>query len=162
MTPWRFAICAFWNLSRPIWSLSLTAPLVVPREFEYAQIAFLSLAGASTTKGLLESALYVLANDLTLQQTLHSAPSLIPAFLNEVLRTRPPLRRIIGRRTTREIELRDSVLPRSALLMIDLELAQRDELVFPDPTGLICTVVDRQRWHLASARTHVSVLVWRA
>jgi len=103
------------------------------REFDYAQIAFLTLAGASTTKGLLEGALYVLANDLALQQTLRSTPSLIPAFLNEVLRTRPPLRRIIGRKTTREIELRDSVLPRSALLMIDLELTQRDGEVFPDP-----------------------------
>jgi len=103
------------------------------REFEYAQIAFLTLAGASTTKGLLESALHVLANDLALQQMLHSAPSLIPAFLNEVLRTLPPLRRIIGRRTTREIALGESVLPRSALLMIDLERAQRDGEVFPDP-----------------------------
>ena len=103
------------------------------REFEYAQIVFLSLAGASATKGLLESALTVLANDLALQQTLHSAPSLIPAFLNEVLRTRPPLRRIIGRRTTREIELGDSALPRSALLMIDLERTQRDGEAFPDP-----------------------------
>jgi len=103
------------------------------REFEYAQIAFLTLAGASTTKGFLENALHVLANDLALQQTLHSAPSLIPAFLNEVLRTLPPLRRIIGRRTTREIALGESVLPRSALLMIDLERAQRDGEVFPDP-----------------------------
>ena len=103
------------------------------REFEYAQIAFLTLAGASTTKGFLESALFVLANDLALQQTLHSAPSLIPAFLNEVLRTRPPLRRIIGRRTTREIELGECVLPRSALLIIDLERTQRDGEVFPDP-----------------------------
>jgi cytochrome P450 len=103
------------------------------REFDYAQIAFLSLAGASTTKGLLESALYVLANDLTLQETLRSTPSLIPAFLNEVLRTRPPLRRIIGRRTTREVELRECVLPSSALLMIDLERTQRDGEVFADP-----------------------------
>jgi len=103
------------------------------REFEYAQIAFLTLAGASTTKGFLENALHVLANDLALQQTLHSAPSLIPAFLNEVLRTLPPLRRIIGRRTSREIALGESVLPRSALLMIDLERAQRDGEVFPDP-----------------------------
>ena len=103
------------------------------REFEYAQIAFLTLAGASTTKGFLENALHVLAKDLALQQTLYSAPSLIPAFLNEVLRTLPPLRRIIGRRTTREIALGESVLPRSALLMIDLERAQRDGEVFPDP-----------------------------
>lgn len=102
-------------------------------EFDYAQIAFLTLAGASTTKGLLESALYVLANDLALQHALHGAPSPIPAFLNEVLRTRPPLRRIIGRRTTREIELGDCTLPRSALLMIDLERTQRDGEVFPDP-----------------------------
>ncbi|MBV8978152.1 MAG: cytochrome P450 [Alphaproteobacteria bacterium] len=103
------------------------------RKAEYAQIAFLSLAGVSTTKGLLESALFILANDLALQQTLQRAPSMIPAFLNEVLRTRPPLRRIIGRKTTREVELGGIVLSKSALLTIDLERAQRDTDAFPDP-----------------------------
>ena len=45
----------------------------------------------------------------------------------------PPLRRIVGRTMLREIALPDAVLPRGAILLIDLERAHRDADVFAEP-----------------------------
>jgi cytochrome P450 len=103
------------------------------RADDYAKLVFLSLAGVSTTKALLENAMHVLAGERGLQETLYRSPSLIPGFVNEVLRTRPPLRRIIGRRVNRDIMLSEGKLSDGALLMIDIERAQRDPGAFNNP-----------------------------
>jgi len=96
------------------------------RREEFARLAFLTMAGVDTTAGLLGSAIDILASQPMLQTKLRAAPSRIPSFINETLRYRPPLRRLVGRRTSRPVQLSGSVLPSGALLVIDLGRAHRD------------------------------------
>lgn len=103
------------------------------RRGDFARLAFLTMAGVDTTAGLIGSAIDTLAMRPALQDALHAAPERIPAFVGETLRYRPPLRRLVGRRTTAEVALSQGVLPSGALLVIDLERAHRDGEAYPDP-----------------------------
>jgi cytochrome P450 len=103
------------------------------RSAEFARVAFLTMAGVDATAGLLGSAIHLLSLRPDLQQRLRTDPSLIPDAAGETLRMWPPLRRIVGRTTLREIVLPDAVLPRGAILVIDLERAHRDGDVFAEP-----------------------------
>ena len=100
---------------------------------EFARIAFLVLAGVDSTAGLLGSAIHLLSERPSLQERLRADPALAPDVVNETLRMWPPLRRIVGRTMLREIALPDAVLPRGAILLIDLERAHRDGDVFAEP-----------------------------
>jgi cytochrome P450 len=99
----------------------------------FARIAFLAMAGVDTTTGLLASALHHLSQHPDLQQRLRKDTPLIPGFINEALRCWPPLRRIIGRKTLRDIALDGATIPAGAYIAIDLECAQRDPAAYAEP-----------------------------
>jgi cytochrome P450 len=103
----------------------------------FPAIAFLALAGVESTSGLLGSLIHVLAEKPQLQDRLRADPAAIPDVVNETLRLWPPLRRIVGRRTTNEIALDGAVLPRDAVLVIDLERAHRDADAFAGPDSFL-------------------------
>ncbi len=103
------------------------------RSAEFARAAFLTMAGVDTTAGLLGSAIHLLSQRPDLQERLRTDAAAVPDAVNETLRMWPPLRRIVGRTTLREIALPDAVLPRGAILLIDLERAHRDADVFAEP-----------------------------
>jgi cytochrome P450 len=97
-------------------------------------LAFLFLllvAGIESTMSLLSSSLMVLQERPELLARLRADRSLIPAFIEEVLRYEPPthsLPRII----TQDAELGGVRLPKGARLLILLASASRDEAHFPD------------------------------
>lgn len=103
------------------------------RSAAFAGIAFLALAGVDSTSGLIGSLIHLLAEQPALQDRLRDNPAMIPDVVNETLRLWPPLRRIVGRRTMSEVALADAVLPRDAVLVIDLERAHRDADAFTEP-----------------------------
>src|SRR6185312_5755164 len=49
------------------------------------------------------------------------------------LRFRPPLRRLVGRRTLAEVRLAGGEIPAGRNLIIDLDSAHRDPEAYPDP-----------------------------
>ncbi|HWA91126.1 MAG TPA: cytochrome P450 [Rhizomicrobium sp.] len=103
------------------------------RRDEFARLAFLTMAGVDTTAGLLGNAIAILAGDPALQQRLRDDPARIPGFVNETLRVRPPLRRLVGRRTCAPVRLSDCEIPEGALIEIDLDSVHRDPDAYPDP-----------------------------
>jgi cytochrome P450 len=104
---------------------------------EFGGIAFLAMAGTDTTSGLLGNLIHVLAERPALQQRLREDPAAIPDVVNETLRLWPPLRRIVGRKTTAEVALGGVTLPRDAVLFIDLERAHRDAEAYPEPDAFM-------------------------
>jgi cytochrome P450 len=104
---------------------------------EFGGIAFLAMAGTDTTSGLLGNLIHVLAERPALQRELRENPAAIPDAVNETLRLWPPLRRIVGRKTTAEVALDGATLPRDAVLLIDLERAHRDADAYPEPDAFL-------------------------
>ncbi|MBV9992170.1 MAG: cytochrome P450 [Alphaproteobacteria bacterium] len=103
------------------------------RHDELARLAFLTMAGVDTTAGLIASALEILASVPALQARLRAEPARIAGFVNETLRTRPPLKRLVGRRTADTLRLADREIPPGVNLVVDLERAHRDPGAYPDP-----------------------------
>jgi len=103
------------------------------RRETFARLAFLTMAGVDTTSGLIGNALDILAADPALQARLNAEPARISGFVNETLRFRPPLRRLVGRRTLAEVRLAGGEIPAGRNLIIDLDSAHRDPEAYPDP-----------------------------
>jgi cytochrome P450 len=111
----------------------LSAKFGDDRRDDYARLAALTMAGVETTTGLLGHAMNQLAAHPALQAQLREKPALVNDFINETLRIWPPLRRIVGRRTTKAIVLSDVTIPAGALIDIDLEGAHHDPKAYPEP-----------------------------
>jgi cytochrome P450 len=97
-------------------------------------IAFLSLllvGGIETAVHMLGVSLLVLADRPELFARLRADRSLIPAFIEEVLRYEPPAQ-AAPRLTTQEVELGGVRLPKGAPLLVLLGSACHDEATFPD------------------------------
>ena len=107
------------------------------RAVEFPGIAFIAMAGVDSTSGLLGNLIHVLAGRPALQRQLRENPAAIADVVNETLRLWPPLRRIVGRKTTAEVELDGVTLPRDAVLFIDLERAHRDAEAYPAPDDFL-------------------------
>ena len=86
---------------------------------------FLFVAGHETTTSLLGSGAAILAGAPHLVARLRAEPALLPAFVEEVLRTRPSLHRLF-RVTTRAIELHGVTIPAGAPVLLLLGAANRD------------------------------------
>ncbi len=112
---------------------ALTGLFGEERRADFARLALVTMAGTDTTAGLIASALHMLVTQPALQQWLRDAPAGISGFVDEVLRYRPPLRRLLGRRTMKEVMLSDAVLPAGAFLIIDIESANFDAALFAKP-----------------------------
>jgi cytochrome P450 len=54
-------------------------------------------------------------------------------FVNESLRCRPPLKRVMGRRAQCDIELPGETIPRDALILMDIYAAHHDPSVYNEP-----------------------------
>src|SRR3546814_17229402 len=64
--------------------------------------ALLLIAGHETTANLMANGMHVLARDPGLFDRLKADPALLLAFVEELVRMRPPLQRQIGRASCRE------------------------------------------------------------
>lgn len=98
-------------------------------------IAFMTLllvGGIETAVNMLGASLVVLLERPELWETLRADRSLIPAFIDEVLRYEPPLH-AVPRTTTADVEISGVKLPQGAPLLVMTGSANRDESQFPDP-----------------------------
>ena len=108
----------------------------VPEAIEVARVAvFLFAAGQGTTVDLLSAALLTLAENNDLQEDLRSDRSLIPPFIEEMLRLESPVKTNfrLARRTTTvgELEVRAG-----ANVMVMVGAANRDPRHFEAPADL--------------------------
>lgn len=108
---------------------------VLTREELRNLCALLLIGGHETTANLIASGAYILAEDPALFRQLKADPTLIPRFVEEMARLRPPLQRI-ARRTTRPVELAGIPLPANTLLMLFPGSANRDPARWPEPDRL--------------------------
>lgn len=106
-------------------------------EAELVGFLFLLLAaGLETTVNLLGNAAFLLADHPELLERLRAEPSLIPAFVEEVLRYESPAQSTF-RLTTAEAELGGVKLPPYSVLILLLGAASRDEQYVPDPERFV-------------------------
>src|SRR3546814_17690804 len=96
--------------------------------------ALLLIAGHETTANLMANGMHVLARDPGLFDRLKADPALLPAFVEELVRMRPPLQRLM-RRVTRDVELGGERIPAGASAMLLPGSANRDSATWPDPIG---------------------------
>jgi hypothetical protein len=97
-------------------------------------LAFLFLvlpAGFETTTNLFTNAMLGLLERPEDLARLRSDPSLIPAFIEEVLRHDPPVHGI-PRFTTADVTLGGAVVPKGSMVLLLIGSANRDETRFPD------------------------------
>ena len=92
----------------------------------------LLIAGHETTGNLIGSGMAILAEHSELWTRLQAQPEQIPRFVEETVRTRPPLQRIV-RRTTCPVEIAGVRLPANALLMLLPGSANRDANQWANP-----------------------------
>jgi len=103
------------------------------------------LAGLDTVTAALGFSLYHLAKDQELQSRLRADYSLIPAFIEEVLRLEPPAP--IGPRVTLSEVVVDGVtIPEGSLVNVVLGAANRDERRFPNPDEFSLETADRNHF----------------
>lgn len=95
-------------------------------------ISTLLLAGNETTTNLIGNGMLRLLEQPELEQTLRADPSLIPSFLEEVLRHDSPVQ-CLYRITTREVQIGNTLIPAGANVMLGWGSACRDPDVFPEP-----------------------------
>jgi cytochrome P450 len=92
----------------------------------------LLVAGMETTVHLMSHSAMRLRDDPELMARLRADRSLIPRFVEEMLRYEPPVHGAF-RMTTQEVELGGVRLPKGARLLLLLGSANRDEAQYPDP-----------------------------
>jgi cytochrome P450 len=97
-----------------------------------ASMALLLVGGIETVVHLLGTSLVVLLDRPELLARLRADRSLIPAFIEEVLRFEPPAQ-AAPRSTTQEVELGGVKLPEGARVLAMIASANRDEAHFQDP-----------------------------
>lgn len=107
----------------------------------------LLVAGNDTTTRLLTHAMRILIEHPQEMAALYADPSLIPNFLEEVLRLEPSIRGLF-RVTTRDTELHGVKIPAGSKVWLLWAAANRDESKFPDP--------DRFDMHRPNAREHLA------
>lgn len=105
----------------------------------------LFLAGHSTTRDALSSALFFLVGDLELQARLRSEPGAIPDAIEEFLRLEPPLHSL-GRTAAEDITLHDRTIREGELVGLNFAAANRDGAQFADPDA--CIIDRRPNRHL--------------
>jgi cytochrome P450 family 144 len=88
-------------------------------------------AGVETTTGLIGNAIRLLAEHGDLQRQLRSQPSLVPPFVEEVLRLESPFQ-FHPRTATRDTALDGVAIPEGALVLLLWASGNRDERVFDD------------------------------
>lgn len=85
--------------------------------------------GFDTTTSALNHGMWLLTRYPDVQDRVRRDPSLIPGFVEEVLRFESPVQGLT-RRATQDVELSGVVIPQDAMVMIRYAAANRDESVF--------------------------------
>ena len=104
-------------------------------------------AGQETTARLLGSALQTLAERPELQQRLRDDRSLIPTFIEEILRLEPPIKGTF-RLSRTPTTVRDTKIPAASTVMVLPAAANRDPREFENP--------DELRLDRENARQHIA------
>ncbi|MDQ2959278.1 MAG: cytochrome P450 [Actinomycetota bacterium] len=100
---------------------------------EIASFAIVLLvAGHVTTTALLGTTVLCLDEHLEAMAELRANRDTVPTAIEEALRCRPPFTRNL-RRTTREVEFGDVLIPAERAVSVWLAAANRDPAQFPDP-----------------------------
>lgn len=102
---------------------------------EKALVAFMVLlivAGLETTINLISKGALRLADQPELHDRLRADPSLVPRFVEEMLRWDPPTHTLF-RLARQDVPVGDAVIPAGSLVMVMLAAANRDPAAFPDP-----------------------------
>jgi cytochrome P450 len=97
-----------------------------------AFLVLLLVAGVETTAHLLSHSAITLRDTPELMDRLRAEPTLIPRFVEEMLRYEPPVHGVF-RLTASEVELGGVKLPKGSRLLLVLCSANRDEKQFQDP-----------------------------
>jgi cytochrome P450 len=92
----------------------------------------LMIAGNETTTNLIGNGTLEILEHPEALRRLREDPSLVPGFIEETLRFRPPVR-ALSRRTTRDVTLRGVTIPANSSVFLFVESANRDPAEFPDP-----------------------------
>ena len=92
----------------------------------------LLVGGNETTRNVISGGMAALLRDPDQLARLREDPSLIPGAVEEALRWVSPVVNM-ARHTTREVELRGSVIPADSIVMMLYGSANRDAEVFADP-----------------------------
>jgi cytochrome P450 len=95
-------------------------------------LVLLLIAGLETTAHLLSNSLLLLSERPDILGALRADLSLVPAFVEEMLRYDPPTY-AVPRMTTSEVELRGVRLPPGAVVLNLIGSANRDESHYTDP-----------------------------
>jgi cytochrome P450 len=85
--------------------------------------------GFETTTSALNHGMWLLTRYPEVQDRVRSDPSLIPGFVEEVLRFESPVQGLM-RRATQDVELNGVVIPEDAMVMIRYAAANRDDSIF--------------------------------
>ena len=88
--------------------------------------------GFETTTSALNHGMWLLTRYPEVQDRLRGDRSLVPAFVEEVLRFESPVAGLT-RRATRDVELNGVVIPEGAMVMIRYQAANRDGAAFDRP-----------------------------
>jgi cytochrome P450 len=92
----------------------------------------LFLGGVESTAGLVGSLFRLLAEAPDQRELLAADPSLVPAAVEEAIRHSSPLQ-LVGRTTSREVELHGVTIPAGGRVVLVYGAANRDPRQFPDP-----------------------------
>src|SRR5262249_39753197 len=90
-------------------------------------------AGTETTVILLGNGMLTLLRYPLILDRLRSAPDLIPAAVEELLRYEPPVQLLPNRTTLDEILLAGTAIPKGVVLTLALAAGKRDPARFTDP-----------------------------
>ena len=94
-------------------------------------VRLLWMAATTTTIRAISWSVFYLLKHSEARQTLTADPSLLPAFIDEVLRLHPP-EHLLRRRATQEASLGGIKIPAGASVYLCVAAANRDPKVFPD------------------------------
>ncbi|MGQ4598215.1 cytochrome P450 [Nocardia sp. R6R-6] len=105
-----------------------------------------AIAGHETTVNALCNVAYLLGSSPDLQEQIRNDPAIIPRFVEESLRQHSPAH-LFARTTTREVQVRDVVIPAGESVLLAYGSANRDEEKYPG--GAEADVSRGARGHLA-------------
>ncbi len=95
-------------------------------------LMLLVIAGIETTVNLIAKAVLQLGNQPELYRRIREKPSLVPRFVEEMLRWEPPTHSLF-RLARQDVYLGGGTIPAGSLVMLMLAAANRDPEVFADP-----------------------------
>ncbi len=85
--------------------------------------------GFETTTSALNHGMWLLTRRPDIQERVRNDPSLVPSFVEEVLRFESPVQGLT-RRATRDVQVGDTLIPEDTMVMIRYAAANRDVSVF--------------------------------